>query len=63
MAHPPVGERWLARVLLGVWLVMTVAYAVMPPELHNSRTLNISIGLSVLIPAVIGVVLVSRHQR
>ena len=63
MTHPPVGERVLAILLLGVWLAMTLAYALLPPELHESRAANIAIGASVLIVAMAGVVWISRRQR
>lgn len=44
MAHPPVGERVLAILLFGVWLAMTLAYALLPPEWQESRAANIALG-------------------
>lgn len=63
MAHPPVGERVLAILLFGVWLAMTLAYVLLPPELQESRAANIAIGTSVLIVAMAGVAWISRRQR
>ena len=63
MIHLPVGERVLAILLFGIWLAMTLAYVLLPPDLHESKVANVAIGTSVLIVALTGVVLISRRQR
>jgi len=63
MTHPPVGERVLAMLLLGVWLAMTLTYVLLPPEWRESRAANIAIGVIVLGVVVAGVVWISRRQR